>query len=452
MMTYDEALEFWYGRINYEVRSALPADLKLERMRALLHFVGDPQEQFRIIHVTGTKGKGSTSAMVASVLQAAGYRVGLFTSPHLSDVRERMRVDGRPITHEELAARMGEVAPHVLRMEASAGKWPTPTFFEIGTALGFLHFCRRRCDVAIVEVGLGGRFDSTNVCRPIATVITNVGYDHMAQLGNTLEAIAYQKAGIIKRRVPVVSGVLHEGARLVVERTAQEMDAPIYQLDRTFRSEAVLGTCAASRGTVEPTLLNFQGSGHPWPRLQLGLMGQHQATNASLAVALMDVLRNQGMPITEYAVAAGLASARWPGRFEIVGQRPLVILDAAHNVPSAEALAHTLRQCIVGLRGRKRLLFAVSSDKQYVEMLRILGHEFERIYLCRYGNNPRCVPPEKLAEVLETVAPHTERSLHATSEEAWRIARAEAAPEDLICVTGSLFLVGELRPFLVGEA
>ena len=230
-MTYDEAISFWYGRINYEVRSAGPLDLKLERMRALLRRLGDPQDRVRLVHVTGTKGKGSTCAMLASVLRATGYRVGLFTSPHLEHVEERIQVNGVPITRAELVACMGEVAPAVRAMEAET-ELPSPSFFEIGTALGFLHFVRRRCEVAVIEVGLGGRFDSTNVCRPLVSVITNVGLDHTAQLGNTLEEIAYQKAGIIKRRVPVVSGVTQEGPRAVVRAVAAEMDATLREVGR----------------------------------------------------------------------------------------------------------------------------------------------------------------------------------------------------------------------------
>src|SRR5437870_1001733 len=183
-MTYDEALGFWYGRTNFEVRAAGPADLKLERMRALLKLLGDPHDRVRLVHVTGTKGKGSTCAMLASVLRAAGYRVGLFTSPHLEHVEERVQVNGVPISHAELAARMGEIAPAVREIERDGSSGLT--FFEIGTALGFLHFCHRRCDVAVIEVGLGGRFDSTNVCNPLVSVVTNVGFDHTAQLGTTL--------------------------------------------------------------------------------------------------------------------------------------------------------------------------------------------------------------------------------------------------------------------------
>ena len=416
-MTYDEAIAFWYGRINYEVRAAAPGDLKLERMRALLKLLGDPHDRLRIVHVTGTKGKGSTAAMLASVLRRAGYRVGLFTSPHLVDVEERIQVDGVPISRPEFAARMAEVAAAVRKLDA--GPFPPPTFFEIGTALGFLHFVCRRVDVAVVEVGLGGRFDSTNVCHPMVSVITCIGLDHTAQLGSTLEAIAYQKAGIIKPRVPVVSGEVEPGPRAVIERVAHEAGSRLLQAGRDFVVE----------------------------ERKLGLLGAHQQANAAVAVATLDVLRSGGLPIPDPAVAKGLAEVRWPARIEVVSRNPTVILDCAHNVPSAEALVRTLRES-VPVAGRTAVVFAVSLDKQYPEMLRILAGYFGHFHLCRYGNNPRCVPPEKLAEVLREVAPESPATVHASAAEAWAAARAAAQPEDLVCVTGSVFLAGELQPLV----
>lgn len=426
-MTYDEALTFWYGRINYEVRAARPGDLKLERMRALLRLLGDPHERLRLVHVTGTKGKGSTCAMVTSILRAAGYRVGLFTSPHLEQVEERIQVDGVPISHAELAVRMGEIAPAVRHMEEEARRatgfipaGSAPTFFEIGTALGFLHFCYRRCDIAVIEVGLGGRFDSTNVCRPLVSVITNVGFDHTAQLGHTLEAIGYQKAGIIKRRVPVVSGVTQEGPRELIRTVAAEMRAPL--------SEPV-----------------------PLPaRLAVGLPGSHQRHNASVAVAAIERLLATGMPIPDGAVERGLATVRWPARVELVARDPVVILDTAHNVPSVEALVTTLCHSFP-VRGRKAVVFAVSADKDYPRMLRILAGYFDRFYLTKYGNNPRCVPPERLAEALAAVAPGVPFTTHPTGTGAWFAARTEAKSDDLVCVTGSMFLAGELRAQLVAQ-
>jgi dihydrofolate synthase/folylpolyglutamate synthase len=415
-MSYEEALAFWYGRINYEVRSAGPGDLKLERMRALLRRLGDPHERLRLVHVTGTKGKGSTCAMLESILRAAGYRVGLFTSPHLTRVEERMQVDRVPIAPNELAALMSCVAPAVRALEEDA-RYPPPTFFEIGTALGFLHFVHRRCDVAIIEVGLGGRFDSTNVCRPLVSIITNIGFDHMAQLGSSLQAIAFQKAGIIKRRVPIVSGVVQDGPRAVVRQVAAELNAPVWEVERP--------STVATR-----------------------LTGAHQAQNASLAIAAIERLRSAGMPIVDGAIVRGLAEVRWPARIEQVAVKPIVVLDTAHNVPSSEALVATLRTEFP-VAGRKRVVFAVSADKQVAEVMRVLADHFDRFYLTKYGNNPRSVSPEKLAAVLAANAPRIPFSTHATSAEALHAALAEAKEDDLVCVTGSVFLAGELRPLLV---
>jgi dihydrofolate synthase/folylpolyglutamate synthase len=312
---------------------------------------------------------------------------------------------------------------------------PSPTFFEIGTALGFLHFDRRRCEVAVIEVGLGGRFDSTNVCRPLVAVITNVGLDHTAQLGHTLEAIAYQKAGIIKRRVPVVSGVTQDGPREVVRQGAAELDAPLWEQGVEFGWDS--GSAGATVSTPHAT---YEG-------LRLGLPGSHQAQNAAVAVATIDRLREAGMPISDAAVARGLAEVRWPARVERVAENPTVILDTAHNVPSAEALVDTLRESFP-VRGANRVIFAVSSDKPAADILRILATHFDHFHLTRYANNPRCVPPERLASLLEQVAPGKPYSIHATSADAWDAARQAAGAVDLICVTGSVFLAGELRPLL----
>jgi dihydrofolate synthase/folylpolyglutamate synthase len=452
-MTYDEALAFWYGRINYEVKAAQPADLKLERMRAFLARLGHPQDRLRIVHITGTKGKGSTSAMLAAALRAAGYRAGLFTSPHLVRVEERIRVDDEPITPGELAALVGEIAPDVRALEASPGG-AGPTFFEIGTALGFLHFIRRRVEVAVVEVGLGGRFDSTNVCAPLVSVITSVGLDHTVQLGTTLEAIAYQKAGIIKPGVPVVSGVTQPGPGAVVKRVAAAERAPLIELGQDFNFSYSLSggrepsECAIVKGAHTPR----SRGGIPvvevattrrYPPFALGLLGEHQAANAAVAVATIERLRAAGLSIPDAAVARGLAGVRWPARVEVLAERPALILDCAHNVPSAEALVATLRQSFAAT-ARKACVFAVSMDKPYAEMLRVLAGYFDHFHLTRYGNNPRCVPPEALAGLLPAGA----ATVHPTAAGGWTAATEAAGPDDLVCVTGSVFLAGEIRELL----
>ncbi|MCU0706046.1 MAG: bifunctional folylpolyglutamate synthase/dihydrofolate synthase [Fimbriiglobus sp.] len=432
-MTYDDAIAFWYGRINYEVRAATPADLKLERMCALLARVGDPHRRVRTVHVTGTKGKGSTAAMIAAVLRANGYRVGLFTSPHLIRVEERIQVDGVPISSAELTARIEQLVPAVEQLEQTG---PPPTFFEIGTALGFLHFVHRRCDVAVVEVGLGGRFDSTNVCHPLVSIVTSVGLDHMAQLGNTVESIAYQKAGIFKPGVPAVSGVTASGPRGVIEQVAAEGHTPLVQagVDFEFEYDPVGQTVTIP----------------PHPPYQLGLLGRHQGANAAVAVAALEQLRKRGLPISDRALRQGLAGVRWPARIELVSEKPAIVLDTAHNVPSVEALLDTLSACLP-VRGRKAVVFAVSSDKQYPEMLKLLAGYFDDFHLTKYGNNPRCVPPEALADLLAGVTPQKRRAVYGTAAEAWAAARRAAGPEDLVCVTGSVFLAGELQT-LVGES
>ncbi len=440
-MTYEEALRFWYGRINYEVRAAKPGDLKLERMRALLKLLGNPHDRLRIVHVTGTKGKGSTCAMLAAILQAAGYRVGLFTSPHLERVEERIQVDRVPISPAELAALMEELAPVVQKLEDEPDRsnlehLPGVTFFEIGTALGFLHFCRRRCDIAIVEVGLGGRFDSTNICHPLVSVITSIGYDHTLQLGNTLEAIAYQKAGIIKQRVPVVSGVTTTGPREIIRKVARDMSAPIVELQNDFSFEYTLDSGEQHISIATPR--------RSYSKLSLNLLGNHQAHNAAIAVATCERLQQTGLPISSRAVAVGLANVVWPARVEIVARNPTVILDTAHNVPSAEALIDTLNRFFPKAQ-RKSVIVGVSSDKQYVEILRILGGYFDHFCLTKYSNNPRSVAPEKLALVLGEIASDKSFEIHATAREAWSVARSNAKPEDLLCITGSVFLAGELR-------
>ncbi len=425
---------YWYDLTNYEQRTPTPNDLKLDRMRRLLDRLGDPHRRLRIVHVAGTKGKGSIAAMLSAILRRAGYRTGLFTSPHLCRVEERFQVDGRPIGDDELTVLLNEVR--------DAGE-DGLTFFEVATAAGFLHFVRRRCDAVVLEVGLGGRFDSTNVCIPAVALIASISYDHTKQLGDRLASIAFEKAGIVKRGRPTISGATAEEARTVIERICAERKAPLRQLGTDFRYETEPGQVTAN-GVRRPRL--HVVSRQPWPALEVNLLGEHQAANAAVTVATVEELRAQGWHLPDTAVSAGLAEVTWPARLEVVGQRPLVVLDCAHNVASALAVVETLRDSFPP--GRRLLVFAGSSDKDLAGMFRVLAPHFAHAWLTRYTNNPRSVAPEQLTALWQA-AGDTPFTACTHPVEAWQQARAAAGPDDLICVTGSLFLAGELRPTLL---
>jgi dihydrofolate synthase/folylpolyglutamate synthase len=440
----DQARAWWYGLINFEQRTPAAADLKLDHMRTLLARLGDPHRRLRIVHVAGSKGKGSTSAMLASIFRQAGYRTGLFTSPHLCRVEERFQVDGQPISTAELTALLKEVR-HAVEAEARSGGVPF-TFFEVATAVGFLHFVRRRAEAAVLEVGLGGRLDSTNVCRPIVALITSISFDHTGLLGDRLASIAREKAGIIKPGRPAVSGATVPEARAVIERISHERRAPLRQLGVDFHY-------TYTPGHVEPTQTQrsrvaVTTDRRRWPEFELNLLGDHQAANAAVAVACVEQLRAEGWHLPDAAVAAGLAEVSWPARLEVVGHEPLVILDCAHNVASAVALVQTLQSSFAP--ARRLLVFAGSSDKDLAGMFRVLSPHFRHAFLTRYTDNPRSVAPEKLADLLRSGG-DLPATVCSTPAEAYRAARADADAEDMICITGSVYLAGELRPMLVSQ-
>jgi dihydrofolate synthase/folylpolyglutamate synthase len=439
--SYEQALRFWFGRVNYEQRTPEPSDLKPDRMRALMQRLGDPQDRLRIVHVAGSKGKGSTAAMLAAVLQCAGLHTGLFTSPHLCRVEERIQIDGQCITPEELTVLLDEVRAAMERPGAEA---LDATFFEIATALGFLHFARRGVGAAVLEVGLGGRFDSTNVCWPTVAVVTSISLDHTQQLGDRLASIAMEKAGIIKPGRPTVSGVTVPEAREVIERICRERRSPLRQLGLDFRYEYIPGQVREDeeRKASVRVLTERQA----WPPMELNLLGEHQAANAAVAVACVETLRAEGWRIPDAAVAQGLATVQWPARLEVVGRRPLVVLDCAHNVASAQALVETLQTSFPP--ARRLLIFAGSGDKDLAGMFRVLAPHFQHAFLTRYAGSARGAPPELLAGLWRAGSdlPFT---VHAAPDEAWRAARAAAGADDIICVAGSVFLAGELRPLLI---
>lgn len=445
-MNYDETLAFWYGLINYERRTARPGDLKLDRMRRLLDHLGNPQDRLRILHIAGTKGKGSTAAMLAAILQHAGYRTGLFTSPHLTRVEERFRIDGQPILPSMLAALLAEMIPYVRSLQDAGDPQQIPTFFEIGTALGFLYFQRQQVDLAIIEVGLGGRFDSTNVCLPVLSLITSISFDHMAQLGDKLPLIAREKAGILKPGRPAIcTANAPDAVEVIIERAA-EVGSPLALLGRDFHYTYEPGQ--PDKVPPCPPHVHIQTSERAWPRLELGLLGAHQAENAAGAVQAIEWLRREGTPVADTAVAAGVAQVRWPARLEVIQREPLILLDCAHNVASAQALVETLTQSFP-VRGQRWLLLAISTDKDVPGMLEVLLPHFDRVVATEYRSNPRVVPARQLADQVQKLKGDCPVLANPDPGEALKIARQVSRTDDLIAISGSVFLAGELRPWLL---
>jgi len=447
------ALDFLYGRINYESTSAIPyhrSGLRWERMRALLTELDDPQRGLRIVHIAGTKGKGSVAAMVSAALVRAGYRTGLFTSPHLERLEERLVVNERPCSGDELVSLVERVRPAVATLDARGPAW-RPTFFEIVTGLGLLYFAIQRVQTAVVEVGLGGRLDSTNIVDPDVTVITSISFDHVKQLGNTLAAIAQEKAGIIKPGVPVVSGVELPEPRDVIRRIAQQQRAALCELGEDFRVD-YRPPVDLERGSDLASCDLHVKSGDHWTThadLRLGLLGKHQAHNAAVAWVTLQTLQTRGWDLPEAAIRAGFREVPWPARVEVMMRRPTVILDTAHNEASIQALLETLE---VSFRPKQKILvFAATQDKDVDSLLKHVLPRFDRVVLTRYLNNPRGVPLADLQAAASAARPGP-WECRPDPLSAWAHARSLAGPEDLICITGSTFLAAELRGPLLAEA
>ncbi|HUY31802.1 MAG TPA: Mur ligase family protein [Pirellulales bacterium] len=446
------ALAFLFARIDYERALFVPygeQEFRLEGMRELLARLGDPQHRFAIVHVAGTKGKGSTAAMTAAALSAAGYRTGLYSSPHLQRIEERLAIDGEICTATEWTSLVETLQPIVAEMDQRAERSRSHesrlTYFDLITAMALVHFDRRGVRFAVLEVGMGGRLDSTNVCKPDVSVITSISFDHTRQLGNTLAAIAREKAGIVKPGVPVVSGVVEEEPRVEIERACHHADSRLLQLGRDFDFSYTPPRAleaAPANGRID-FLSRLDGREQARMGLSIGLLGRHQAANAAVALATLDELARQGWVLPDDAVRRGLAEVRWPARIEVVGRRPTVVLDTAHNVASIEALLATLDESF-GAPRERLLVFATTRDKELRGMLQLLLPRFDRVIFTRYQNNPRGVPTEELAEIALDLFGR-EYPTGPDPASAWDAVRAVAGDDDLICITGSFFIAAELR-------
>ena len=405
--------------------------LGLDNMRILLGALGDPHLAFPSVHVAGTNGKGSVSAMLAEIFARGGLKTGLYTSPHLVRVEERIRVDGRLIPERDFRRVLGKIKSKIDELLAAKKLDASPTFFEVLTAAALLYFRQRRVDIAILEVGMGGRFDATNVVTPVVSVITNIARDHMQYLGNTLAEIAFEKAGIIKPGVPVISGVCGGPARPVIRRRAREERAPLLE---AFGREASLEP--GGPGPRRTAVYRIGGEAY---RLAPGLPGTHQIRNAAVAAAAASVLRRMGFPADRKTVEQGIRLARWEGRLELIGRRPRIFLDGAHNEDGAAALAAFIDETC---RKPPVLVFAMMKDKALARVAGILFPRASRIILTTIPY-PRAASPE---EILAAGRRFSSRVLvEPDPKRALDLARRAAGPSGTVFVTGSLFLVGEMK-------
>jgi len=439
---YQDALDYIFGYVNYERRSRYQYDavaFDLGRMVDLLNRLGRPQDQFQAVHIAGTKGKGSTSAMVESVLRSAGFSTGLYTSPHLHSFRERIRVSGRLIGKRELVRVLNASRPAI---EATPGI----TTFEIMTALAFVYFAEKGVDWAVLEVGLGGRLDATNVVRPEVCGITSLSYDHTDLLGHTLSLIAWEKAGIAKAGVPLVSAPQEPEAMEVIQEVCGDIGARLVTVGVDWTVEGISHSPEGQTLTVRRA-----SDGLELESLTIPLLGPHQLINAGVAVAMLAELNSQGVEITEEALRTGLADVQWPGRFEILCSAPALVVDSAHNAESAGRLrAALIERFPAPPRGRTALIFGASADKDIAGMLEtFLGSENEqlpidRVIITRSGH-PRAADTASLLERVQAYLPADDIEIYDSADEALQAALAWAKPEDLICVTGSIFVVANAR-------
>jgi dihydrofolate synthase/folylpolyglutamate synthase len=416
MASYTETLE----RI-YNLRGGM-IDLRLDRMGQALALFDHPEKTFPSFHIAGTNGKGSAAAILHRILTDAGYRTALYTSPHLVSFTERIRVGDDEISRDEVVALADEVT------ERTAAAGIPLTFFEVVTVMAFIYFARRQVDVAVVEVGLGGRLDATNLVCPVVSLITTVSKDHEAYLGSDLVSIAREKAGIVKYNVPVVCGDLPGEALEVVREIAHANSAPLYRLKQNFTF------FLKNEGSFD-----YKGLDWHFENLAIALRGRHQRGNAALALCALEVSAGH-FPVPESSVREGLRTVVWPGRFEVLGTGPTIILDGAHNGEGIKAFVEELRE----FRGAKkiRMLFAAMDDKDWRSMLDGVSAVVHEIVLTRVALE-RSADPHLLAMHVAGKIPHrvienSATALHALLD--------SADSNDIVAVAGSLYLLGEIRP------
>lgn len=431
--TFRSAVNYLDSLINYERLVRAPYNTNnfgLQRTTKLLQALESPHKKFKSAHIAGTKGKGSTCTMLAEMVRACGMKVGLYTSPHILDIRERIVVDGEMISEADFTKVIAKVAA------AAKSKNISPTYFEVLTVAAFLHFAEVGVELAVIETGLGGRLDSTNVIQPEVCGITSISLDHLAQLGDNLPSIATEKAGIFKKGIPVISSPQRPNVKDVLQRVAGEVNAPIRfsdeQVDFSYRFEFSRSLGRHARICLTTPTSKFE-------HLHVPLQGEHQAVNCALALGMLDVLKSRGIAIDDQKATAGLANVKMAGRMELINDNPRILVDGAHNAASVDALVRAIGQNIT--YDSMVVIFGCSRDKDISGMVRRIQLGADKIIFTK-SNSPRAADPSELA------ADYSEHcgkmaQVAANLDEAMQIAVNAISREDLICITGSFYLVAE---------
>ena len=435
--SYKQAIQYLYARTDYEKEERLSYNIttfNLNRMKRLLSLLGNPHKKFPTVHIAGTKGKGSTATMIAKMLESNDYKVGLYTSPHLVSLHERIAVNSEMISESKMLGLLNRIYAPVEKLSKKNG----PTFFELMTAMAFMYFLDEGVDVAVIETGLGGRLDSTNVIRPQVIGITNLSIDHQSQLGNTLECIAKEKAGVFKRGIPIVTVKQKPEALHVLKAEAASVNAPLSvtgsDIDFSCRFES-------SREHGPHTRICLTTATSKFEHLRVPLQGQHQATNCALALAIVDKLKSSGFEIDNTKAAEGLNNVKLLGRMEFICQNPRILIDAAHNADSIEALVAAIGQSIP--YDSMIVIFGCNKDKDIEGMLDKLRYGADKVIFTR-SLSPKAMPPDELAEMYTNICGKMCQSAMSLGE-ALRLANSAISKEDLICITGSFYLIGQAK-------
>lgn len=432
MITYAEALKYIYNLNKYGIK------LGLKNITLLLSLLGNPHQKLNMIHIGGTNGKGSTASIIASILQSEGFKVGLYTSPHLVDFTERMKINYKAITKKRVCELLERIKPYIDKVARTPG-YNHPTFFEVITSMAFLYFFEKKVDFLVLEVGLGGRLDATNICQPLISVITHIDFDHMDKLGNSLEEIAQEKGGIIKPGGVVISSNQYKEVYKVIKDIADKKKSHLFTVGKEVNYKII-------ESDLNGVMFNLKGIYNIYYNLHTPLLGKHQAENASTAIMAIEALKIRGINISEKAIREGLRKVKWEGRLEIIQKNPTLILDGAHNLSGVKIVRNALKE--IFSYNKLILVLAIFADKEYRKMIKAIAPLADLIITTK-AQNPRATPPKIIAQ---------EAALYINSDkikiiikedipEAINCALSNAKKNDLICITGSLYTVGEVKRY-----